>query len=84
MMRSRDSLVETHSLHDVLKSVETDIAGCVADLGVHGHGDTLTESREDKRPFSADKRQLDRYHSNNSTENTRGVDVDVVQVGLCD
>jgi hypothetical protein len=44
-MRSRDSLVRTHSLHDVLKSVETDIASCVADLSVHGHGDTLTESR---------------------------------------
>jgi hypothetical protein len=83
MIRSRDGLVATHSLHDVLKGVETDIARDVADLSVHGHGDTLTESREDKRPFSADKRQLDRYHSNDSTENTRGIDIDVVQVSLC-
>jgi hypothetical protein len=44
-MRSRVGLVETHSLHDVLQSVETDIGRDVADLSVHGHGDTLTESR---------------------------------------
>jgi hypothetical protein len=70
--------LETHSLHDVLEGVETDIASCVADLSVHGHGNTLTESRKDERPFSADKRQLHRRHGNDSTKNTRSVDVDVV------
>ena len=65
-------------MHDVLEGVETNIGGCVADLSVHGHGNTLTESREDKRPFSADKRQLDRGHGNDSTENAGGIDVDVV------
>lgn len=74
--------VKTHGLHDILESVEADISSCIADLSVHGHGDTLTESREDKRPFSAHKRQLHRRHGNHSTENARGIDVDVVQIGL--
>lgn len=52
------------------------------DLSVHGHCEALAESRKDKRPLSAYKGQLHRRHGNDSTENARGVNGDVVQVGL--
>jgi hypothetical protein len=76
--------LKTYSLHDVLKCVETDIASCGTDLSVHGHGNTLTKGGNDEGPFSANQRKLDRGHGDDGTENTGGVDVNVVQVSLCD
>lgn len=69
---------KTYSLHNVLECVETDVGRDVGDLSIHGHCNSLAQSRENKRVFSADKRQLDGCHGNDSTENARRVDGNVV------
>lgn len=70
----------TYSLHDIFQGVQTHISRSVRHLGVHGHGNTLAESGEDQRPFSANKRQLDRRKCEDSTDNSWEVDDEVLLI----
>lgn len=74
----------TYSLHNIFESIETNVASGGGDLGIHGHSKTLTDGRKDQRPLSANKRKLNRQHGNDGTENTRGIDGNVMDVGRSD
>ncbi len=71
----------TYRLHEVLERVETNVTSCRLDLGIHGHGDTLTGCREHKRPLSTDEGELNGEQGDDCTKDTREVDIDVFTIG---
>lgn len=74
----------THRLHDVLESIQSNVASSGSHLCVESHTETLHEGREDERPFPADKRKRNREKGKNRSDDTWEVDVDVLSVCLCD
>jgi hypothetical protein len=43
----------SYCLHNILKGVQSDVSCSGVYLGVHGHGETLADGGEDKRPFTS-------------------------------
>jgi len=62
---------ETHSLHNVGESVQSNVGGSGVDLSIHRHTEALQDGSSNERPLSTKQGQLDKDKSEYGTKNTR-------------